>query len=249
MSKTPLLVITRPQEDAETLAALLGERGCQSLCEPMLSIEHIKVEKDTLDAVRGIPPKAIIITSKHAIAAFAEMTDERSIPIIAAGKMTAEHAQRLGFTQVMLGGGTAHAVIQYIKAHFEPRDGVFLYLRGKHVSTDMAMALSRHSFKTVSLVVYDSKKAERLSAHLTDALKEHAVSAILFFSLRTASHYAHLAQQFGLTELHGEVSAICMSKRIAESLHAAGFGKILTASLPDMPGMLALIDRHFATVA
>ncbi|MCH7833368.1 MAG: uroporphyrinogen-III synthase, partial [Proteobacteria bacterium] len=54
------LLITRPREDAEPLAALLGERGIETALEPLMSI----IDSDTPDPdLSGV--QALLITSAN----------------------------------------------------------------------------------------------------------------------------------------------------------------------------------------
>ena len=97
------LLITRPREDAEPLAALLGERNIETALAPLMSI----IDSDTPDPdLSGV--QALLITSANGIRAFARRVPARSIAVCAVDDASARAAGDLGFGDVASasGGGT-----------------------------------------------------------------------------------------------------------------------------------------------
>src|ERR1700734_3224492 len=105
------VVITRPQEDAEKLAAELVKKGFNCIIEPILSIHTSYSNAESLEKALEYKPQAILATSKHAISALASLSRVRSVPIVTVGRATAMHALHLGFNIVMFANGNAKTLV------------------------------------------------------------------------------------------------------------------------------------------
>ena len=86
------LLITRPQPDADQLAAELTARGHSSLIASSLEITYFRTPID-LDGVQ-----AILVTSRNGARTLNAMTDRRDIPVLAVGDGTASEAEVSGFS-------------------------------------------------------------------------------------------------------------------------------------------------------
>ena len=210
------LVITRPKADAKKLSRRLMEKGFNCIVEPILSIRTLYENGRTLQYALERKPQAILVTSKYSVDALAAMTDERSIPIIAVGRATAEHALHLGFSQAVFAKGNAHSLITYVSGNYSPENGGMLYIRGIDISVDIAARLARNGFMVDSVTLYQAKAVKKLSEALCSAIREREVDGILFFSQNTVRAYADLAISGHIAEAHDTVIAMCMSRTIAD---------------------------------
>ena len=68
------VLLTRPKEDSESLAALLKARGIKSLIEPMLTIYPRTNVRLLIDDIQ-----ALIFTSANGVRSLAEATTELSL--------------------------------------------------------------------------------------------------------------------------------------------------------------------------
>lgn len=235
-----MIVITRPQEDATILATMLRARGYHTLIEPMLAITPLPKKDALLKTLLTQNPQAILITSKHAISALASLTIERTIPVVAVGKVTAAQAKQLGFS-AKNAGGTAQKLIAYVKKHYDPQKGCLLYARGADISTDIAAVLQEHHFLVESIIVYKATTAKTLSKALREALKLGRITSILFFSARSAATYTRLMMRYKLQNAHRAITSICLSKDIAEKLKPLPWKKIRVAARPDEKNALSVL--------
>ncbi|MCH7863737.1 MAG: uroporphyrinogen-III synthase [Proteobacteria bacterium] len=89
MSEKPKrLLITRPREDAEVLAALLLERGVEAVIEPLISVQDL--DGPGLD-LAGV--QALLITSANGIRAFSRRQGDRDIAVFTVGDASARAAR------------------------------------------------------------------------------------------------------------------------------------------------------------
>ena len=92
LGMTRRVMLTRPREDAHTLAEALAERGIVPVLEPLMTIEHIAGPALDLDGVQ-----ALLVTSANGVRAFANRDPRRHPPVVAVGDATARAAAEAGF--------------------------------------------------------------------------------------------------------------------------------------------------------
>lgn len=216
MSRT--VIITRPKADARVLARSLTRKGLRCLIEPMLTIRHLHDHAPTLAYALENKPQAVMATSKHAIAAFAMMHENRSLPVVTVGKVTAEEALKAGFHNVSFASGTASDLLHYVKGNYSPDNGSLLYIRGREISTDIVTPLVNDGFSVDSVTLYHTQKTRRLSLSLRKAIQAQEVDAVMLYSQNTAVTYAKLAIAGHLKDAHRHITAVCMSNAIANKV-------------------------------
>src|SRR5207237_4563744 len=94
------LLLTRPREDAQTLAKTLKLRGHHPVIAPLLQIRFTPGPEISLIGVQ-----AVIATSANGVKAFAARSQNRDLPVFAVGPQTAETATQLGFPEVICAKG------------------------------------------------------------------------------------------------------------------------------------------------
>jgi hypothetical protein len=86
-------LVTRPREEALSLAAALAGRGIDAVIEPMMEVHHRTAAAPDLANVQ-----AVLCTSANGVRALARITRERDRPLLAVGDATASRARAEGFT-------------------------------------------------------------------------------------------------------------------------------------------------------
>jgi uroporphyrinogen-III synthase len=239
------VLITRPRQEAESLAAALAAKGFHLITEPLLRIEPLPQNTPELEAALARRPAALLVTSKRAIDAAAHMSPVRDILVFPVGEATARHAAALGYACAEP-SETAKALAAQVEKHFQrmqrPR---LLYLRGEYVSGDIASELEWKGFSVDSVVLYRAIPASEFSHGLLDQFAQKAITDALFFSLRTAGTYLSLVERHGLTEAHRSMHAVCISEAVAEPLRMLPWHSVSVAQKPDMRHMQEALEAAF----
>lgn len=237
------VLITRPREDAETLAGLLRERDIESVIEPMLVIHLLEGAGMDLDGVQ-----ALLLTSANGARALAGRelaaagTDWRDLPVFAVGSVTAKAARDRGFRRVVRADGDVDSLGKLVAESLDPRRGALLHVAGSEVAGDLAGRLRRSGFTVRRAVLYEAAAAESLSPGLVSMLKAGAIELALFFSPRTAESFVSLARKAGVAPACNSMTALCLSAAVAEAAKAIDWADIRVSGRPDLEGLLALID-------
>ena len=135
------------------------------------------------------------------------------------------------------------------RASLAPDDGALLHIAGTKVAGDLAGSLQEAGFVVRRTVLYDARPVDDLPAAAVSGLQRRNVAGALFFSPRTAEVFARLVDGAGLkSALHG-LSALCLSRAVAERLGDGVWGAVRIAERPDLPALLDLIDSVDAQTA
>src|SRR5690349_8832937 len=134
-------LVTRPREEAESLAAALATRGVDALIEPLMQVHYQAPEALRLDGVQ-----AILCTSANGVRALARASGERRVPLLAVGDATAAQARAKGFVRVDSAGGDIGDLVRLVAARLRPQDGRLVHVAGNIVAGDLGGLLRAQGF-------------------------------------------------------------------------------------------------------
>ncbi|HJR55407.1 MAG TPA: uroporphyrinogen-III synthase [Rhizomicrobium sp.] len=237
------VLITRPREDGEAIAATLAATGHQPLLAPVLATRWF--DGPALD-LSGIA--AILATSANGVRALSRRTARRDVPIFAVGPQTTAEAEKAGFVRIENADGDAKALADAVPRWLQPKAGTLLHVCGEQnppASSEAAGQPNVALAKTLGARGYDVRReilyaveAQPLPPEAITALAAKAVDAALFFSPRSARIFVEQAQ--GLP-LEG-VTALCISPATATALPGGRFAAVRIASRPNQDALLALLQ-------
>lgn len=230
------ILITRPREDAEPLAAILAAHGIDSLIEPLMRAEVVPGEPLDLDGVQ-----ALIATSANGVRAFAARDPRRHLPVCAVGDATARAAREAGFADVASAAGDVEALAAMIAGNCDPGAGAFLHIAGTVSAGDLGGRLRAAGFDYRRAVLYAMRPAEALSAAAREALVSRKLTGAALYSPRTAALFAELIAAHDLASACPALRAYCLSRAVAEKLAGLPFAARLVAPRPDQPAMVEAI--------
>ena len=225
------ILITRPREDGEEIAARLAEMGHQALLAPLLTPRFADGPEPDLDNV-----EAVLATSANGIRAFSRRTARRDFAIFAVGPQTAEEALKNGFSQVKNADGDAKALAQAAAGWASPKS-VLLHVCGEDAPGTLAKNLEQRGFEVRRCALYRIEAATQLPPEVVRALEDVALDAAMFFSPRSARVFADLADGLPTKTL----TALCISPATAEALPPNAFAEVRVAERPNQAAMLALL--------
>lgn len=235
------VLITRPEREAATLAAALGERGHATVIAPLFRLEFLRPPAEfgaTLGACQ-----AVLLTSANGARALAEASEQRSRPVLAVGDTTAATAEGLGFTSVESADGDGAALAELVRHRLDPKAGPLVHVSGVDIALDLAEALEPDGFEVRRFALYDAREESTLPDSARAALQANVVDVATFFSPRASASFAKLCAAAGLTDALRRVTAIAISPAAREPLKALPFKATLAAARPTRQAVLDEIDR------
>ena len=229
------VLVTRPQGDAVSVAALLAARGHEAVVAPLLTVTFDKGAAVDLTGVQ-----AVLLTSANGARALAAASDERNIRVLAVGAATAATANLLEFRDVASADSDITGLADLVRNTLDPGGGRLLHVAGRDVAGDLAASLP--DFRVERKVLYRAQTAEDVPTALRDALASGDVRAALFYSPRTAATFARLANSAGLGQHCAPMAAVCLSAAVANALEDLPFREVVVAEYPDQDHLLAALD-------
>jgi uroporphyrinogen-III synthase len=234
------VLITRPEPDCAALAADLARLGHESLIEPLLIVKPLPCDWALLGAAQGL-----IATSRNGLRALAAsgcMETVRGLPLFAVGEGTAQEAERLGFADIRIAGGSGEDLARLIERSWPP-DRPLLHVAGEHTAFPIAASLCEAAFVVETLNVYVMQARPAFSEAARRALASSSLDAVILMSPRTARIYAVLCGKHGLTGEAARVTAYCLSANVAESLERRFAAPVRIASAPSKEALLVFFSQ------
>ena len=228
---TDLILTVRPAPDGDLDVAALGRRGVAALAAPVMAaacpddVSPDHRELPSPDRVGGL-----IVTSRHAIAAFLDMFGGTlppawtGLPVFAVGRASGRVARKAGFSDVTVGtgggAGLAPLILARTGARHDPGNAPLLWPCAVHLGFDMKAALAPH-IDVTALPVYEMKAVPQLDSRACAALADGRVGAVILMSARSARLFRDLLMRH---KLDATVSGMALIAGSAEIAAAAGPG-------------------------
>jgi uroporphyrinogen-III synthase len=245
-------LITRPVEDAATVASALTAREVEVAVEPLLAVRVLQGTEVPLDGVQ-----AVLFTSANGVRAYAALSPRRDLPALCVGDATAAAAQAAGFTSVRSAGGDVRELAVLARETLKPEDGALLHAAGTAVAGDLAQLLGADGFTVRRVELYEAVPIEALSPATLKAIAAAEFDMVLLFSPRTAATFVkllHAAEEAdGVSPASlivgcARMLALCLSPGVAQAASEITWAAVRVAARPDLPSMLALVDGAVAEI-
>ena len=232
------ILLTRPRDQAEEMAAELKSLGHEIIVSPLLKRQILEISADLHGA------GALVFTSLNGVAAVDGRIPEEllTVPVFAIGERTAAAAEEAGFKNLIVGPGRARGLLPLIIGFEGEIAGPIVHVSGQDVRTDMAALLNAAGRSAKRLTAYRMVARSGLSHRAASALREGQLDAVLFFSPRSAELFVTLMQAEGLAAGAERVVAVALSDAVAEPLKRLQWAVIRIAARPDRRAMLELLE-------
>lgn len=220
----PLLLLTRPAEEAGRTAEAAEAAGFAPLVAPLLEIVALPF------AVPAGEFDSILFTSARAPALVADGAPSlQALPAHAVGARTAEEAVACGFRLGLVGETDGSAILAGMAASGARR---VLHLAGEATAPLEVPA----GLELVRVPVYAAQRVAAMPDAALAALRAGDVFATLLFSARTARHFRRLVEAAGLDV--GRLRIVGLSPAVCEGA-GPGWAAAAVAATPGLAGALA----------
>ncbi|MBM3608308.1 MAG: uroporphyrinogen-III synthase [Alphaproteobacteria bacterium] len=230
------ILLTRPRDESEELAAQLAGLGHQPVLSPVLDIGALDPSPPPSPFSAGIAasPRALIYAASQHIQML------RGKPLFLVGKRTEAAARVRGLTQICCATQTAALLADAILAN--PPAGPLLYLAGRDRKPLLEDALRAAGLPFSVLEIYEARAASALTPEAVSALRSNSINAVLHFSRRSAEIFATLATHAGLEGQAAAALHICISADAATGLALLQTENIQIASAPAAQAMIDALE-------
>lgn len=233
----PNLLITRAPNSFDWAA-----EGFNVLHAPLLDIQQVDQSKEMVMQMLTAPPQAIIMTSAQATYA---LPARCRVPLAIVGAATAAQAVAQGHLPGIVAQGNVDSLIHAITTQLAPEKGRLVYLRGDHVSTDLAGKLRGSGFDVEEIITYRAEPISRLPDTVLTALATGQVQAVTAYSARSLTTLEQLMIQHGLDDVARILPLVCFSEAIARRASARMWQKTIHAKVATDTEMLRIFKHLF----
>lgn len=240
MSK--LIVVTRPQPEADDYARELKEQGFDVFIEPMLVYQAVNFIKPDLSDYAGL-----LLTSSQGLAAFFDqfsaadaMRFEGSVYCV--GQHTARQARAYRFQNVVSVDGTGKDLAEHVAELETAGTGRFLHVRGRDIAFAIGESLRGQGVDIDELIVYEAVPVKEFSGAFKDVLVENAAEVVTFYSKRTAENFLRLISEGGHEKRLLGIKALSISPRVLECVRMQRWADLYVSETPDRAGMLKVLN-------
>lgn len=233
------VVVTRPEPGLTRTAERLRGMGVEPVLLPLF-------ETHTLDAgiaqAGAAKADALVVTSAAAVRAAAGAID-RSTPLWAVGRATAEAARQAGFTIVHEGNGDGAGLAELLVAAHRTAPRRWLYLAGRVRTEGFERALVEAEVPIDVVQVYDVRVLPHAKEALEARLRNPAPDAVLLYSPRAAAVWRATVARALLDVEAALIVPVCVSENVAAELGPEMRQSALVAPAPDEDALLTLLSR------
>ena len=206
--------ITRTRPGADQTAARLAVLGIDSLIDPVLEVRPLGVTPD----LPGYA--ALAFTSPNGVAAFADLTADRSLPAFAVGEATAEALREAGFDRVEAAAGDLEGLAALL---IQRRPGPVLAPGPTEPAGDLSAMTAGAGVSVTALPIYETvarRAAEAVAAGNLNAVLVHSAKAARVLAGDAANRLTGLA-------------VLALSEACAAPLRGLPVKSIAVAPFPD----------------
>jgi uroporphyrinogen-III synthase len=224
------VLVTRPEEQAETTARRLARLGHHACIAPVLEIAP------TGAALPSGPFDMLLATSARAFYGARLSRSIRALPLACVGQKTADVGQEFGLSAFCVApNGEALAAALLHQGNTKSA----LYLAGRERKPDLENLLRKKGFRIEVCETYEARPAAAWPEHVRAALERGEIDAVLHFSTRSAT----IALQLMGAELAKSLLHFCLSGDVALACKDwAPPAQILAASHPDEDSLFDLLQ-------
>lgn len=231
------IITIRPEPDASRDVDWLQRYKVPAIAVPVM---HAEQQPFTMPDVALF--QAIIFTSRHAVAALADVFKHvslRSLPVYAVGRNTALAARQAGFKKVTSGPGDGKGLLTLMTADLRQDAGKILWPSASVISFDIASHLTEFGFSVQQIPVYTMTPLARCAADLSARLATCSSAAVVAMSARSMALFSKMLEKKEFAGQRENITVIAGSALIAAAA-GTGWAGIIVAKAPRRSRILAI---------
>lgn len=224
----PIVLLTRPQAQADAVIDDLKAAGYEVISSPMLQIENLSYSAPDLSRYDGL-----IFTSVNAVRAFTPDKAAQSMPVFCVGEKTREHLCNAGYKTIV----NASRNIDMMETVMRDHRGRYLHPCG----VDVVRRMDVKGVDVKALPVYKAHKVEKLTAEAEERLAHGEIECVLFYSARTGQAFVEAVHDADCTLSLKVTKALCLSDLVVNSIRKLPWQSVHVSETPDHDAMMSAL--------
>lgn len=233
------ILVTRPQPAADELAEKLRKEGFSVHAAPLTEYIPLSTDISAVSSCQGI-----IFTSAEGARVFSRLSPVRDLPVFAVGEATARIARSAGFDQVFAADGDSREMAKLIRRKKSKlRLQKLFHASGEDTAQDLAEFLNPDGIEIERAILYKAKFLDKIPAATAAALRRGEISTITLFSARAGEKLVSILSADDMRGVSPNLTAVCISKRVAASLQSLRWKSVHIAQKPDFESVMDLLRQ------
>ena len=138
--------------------------------------------------------------------------------------------------------GNAKDLIHLIGQKATPDGGVLWHLSGDVVTGNIQETLTAQGFDVRRHLVYQMTISDDFPSSFVHDFKEKVISHVLFFSPHTTALFIQLLKKRGLEEFTSQMTAICLSAKVAAKASNLKWKEIWVSPAPTVQALIGYFE-------
>jgi uroporphyrinogen-III synthase len=239
-----MILITRPQLEAEELKAKLLDRKINAHCDSLISFRHNDVWTDN-ESMMDIN-SVCLFTSIQAVLSIEKkysLNDYlKDVRIVCVGERVSNYLKSKSVGNIINIFRDSDQLIAELDFNNFKKNPL-IYFCGNNYNTDLVDQIKSVNIKCEPIVVYSVNTAEELSMETQVMIKKNQIQSVALYSQFSANVFMDLLQKANLLDPFRERKIFCLSKNIAMKVKSSGFNNIIIPASSNEVSMINVIKK------
>ena len=239
-----MILITRPQLEAEELKAKLLDKKINAHCDSLISFRnnYAWIDNQSVLDINSV----CLFTSIQAVLSIEKKYSLKdylkSVKIICVGERVSNYLKSKSVGNIMNVFQDSDHLIAELDFNYLRKNSL-IYFCGNNYNTDLVDQIKSVNIKCEPIVVYSLNTADELSMETQVMIEKNQIQSVALYSQFSASVFMDLLQKADLSDSFREKKIFCLSRNIARNVKSRNFKNIITPALPNEQSMIDVIKK------
>lgn len=224
------VIVTRTAPGLHKTVEKLKALGVKPIAAPMLTVHFVDTATIPAD------PAITVFTSVNGVKSYARLTERRDTRVYCIGVATQGAAEEMGWTVLASSHGGAGELIELIKKHVDPSDGLIVHPTNARTASGITEMLQRSGYSAQMVHCYCAKRKGKLPRKATDALQSDDC-VVMFYSSEAMWAFLDIDGAWNNRNL----KIIGLSENVVSVLRRSGFTNLWVAEKPTDDAMVKVL--------
>lgn len=238
-----MILITRPQLEAEELKAKLLDNKIDAHCDPLIFFRHDDAWADhqnMLD-VNSVClftsiQAALSIEKKYSLNDYL-----KNVRVVCVGERVSNYLKSKSVSNINVFQDSDQFIAELDFINF--RQNSLIYFCGNNYNSDLVERIKLANIKCEPIVVYSVNTVEELSIETQEMIEKNNIHSVALYSQFSAKIFMDLLQKANLSESFRNRKIFCLSKNIAMNVKSRNFKNIIISPSPNEVSMINVIKK------
>ena len=239
-----MILITRPQLEAEELKAKLLDNKIDAHCDPLIFFRHDDawtdhqnmLDENSVCLFTSIQA-ALSIEKKYSLNDYLE-----NVRVVCVGERVSNYLKSKSVSNIInVFRDSDQLIAEFDFNNF--RQNSLIYFCGNNYNSDLVERIKLANIKCKPIVVYSVNTVEELSIETQEMIEKNNIHSVALYSQFSAKIFMDLLHKANLSDSFRNRKIFCLSKNIAMYVKSRNFKNIIISPSPNEVSMINVIKK------